>query len=213
MKPYTPPPPLIDADNRRTVLTNDQRRVRHETALHEGTHLGVALALGGSGRRAFIRVPGKAPRDYWGHSGRHGSVAADHDEPFEHGCIMLAGLVAEAINPDGNARRAAARGDIQDFEEHAKKFQRSINQNPLDFDAVLRRAFEVVTNNWAGIDAIAAGLLQLGRNDGVVTRKKVSILVGYFNSRQWTGRDTLCSAPSWDDVSKLRDDIWQNMSK
>jgi hypothetical protein len=41
------PPALHEADNHRIKLNADQRRTRCETALHEGTHLGVAIALGG----------------------------------------------------------------------------------------------------------------------------------------------------------------------
>ena len=50
------PPPLHEADDHRLNLTSEQRLVRRETALHEATHLGVALELGGSWQRAFIRM-------------------------------------------------------------------------------------------------------------------------------------------------------------
>ena len=66
-----------------------------------------------------------------------------------------------------------------------------------------------MVENWQGIDAIAAGLLHLGRADGVVPALKVATIVEYFRSKAWTGRYTWREAPTWKQVNQLLEVIQQ----
>lgn len=206
------PPPLCESDDRRVSLNQEQRLVRRETALHEAAHLGVALALSGNWHRAFIRVPGKTPVNFWGHRNALGNVDAHHNEPFEEGCIMLAGLAVESLNPDREEAYLQLRPDLWDFKGHAKNCGNIMHPVYLDFDEVMAVSFRHVVENWAGIDAIAAGLLNLGRADGVVPRKNVFRIVEYYRSRQWVSRDTWRPAPTSEELAELLVVIRQKQS-
>lgn len=203
------PPALHEADNHRIKLNADQRRTRCETALHEGTHLGVAIALGGYCHKAFIRVPEKTPANFYGHRGTLGGMQANHDDPFKEGCILLSGVVVEAIGQDLEKAYPKVCGDLRGFKDHAASILRTNQHVRLAFDEVLAHAYNTVVKNWAGIDAVAAGLLHLGHADGVVPRKNIYRIVDHYRSRAWVGRDTWRPAPSRNRVDMLLDVIRQ----
>lgn len=136
-------------------------------------------------------------------------MQANHDDPFKEGCILLSGVVIESTGSNLETAYLQVRGDLRGFKDHAAPIPRALQLAPLDFDEVLAHAYDTVVKNWEGIDAIAAGLLHLGRADGVVPRKRVCRIVDHYRSRAWVGRDTWRPAPSRNRVDMLLDVIRQ----
>lgn len=103
-------------------LTDQQHTERMLTALHEGAHLVVAMALGphAVGPYAYIRVPGRQSAVFM-HRGE-GAVACGTGEPSDDIIISYAGVVwSEFITKELNIVNTCA-GDEQDAQENLRAF-------------------------------------------------------------------------------------------
>jgi hypothetical protein len=191
------PPELLYADAHRLQLNQQEREVRRATALHEAGHLVAAVHVRGSILNAFIRVPGKTPA-YIGHNGSLGQIRASSSDAIKNALITACGIVVESLNPDPEEARVAATTDIWDLLEDEKRFV-----DGYTLDRVLDDALKFVNKNWPAIDGAAAGLLQLGRADGVITPKKMGKIEDYIKSGLWEKRTPLYQPPDKNSLEKL----------
>lgn len=193
------PPGLPHADDHRIQLAEQEREVRRATALHEAGHLVAAVHVGGSILNAFVRVPRKTP-SYPGHNASLGKIRASSSDAYKNALITACGIVVESLNPDPEEARIVAIADADDLLEDEKRFAEGYT-----LDQVFDDAIELVNRNWQAIDGAAAGLLHLGRADGVVTSKKMVKIVDYIKSRSWRTRTPLHQPPDKKRLDNLFD--------
>lgn len=164
-------PMLRNADDHRSNLTEEQRRQRMETAVHEAAHFVLACRVREYPGNAFVRVPGiyaaKAP---FSTGGQLGFVAVGGNL-IQRALISFAGVIAHQALADDQHRRYA--DDMRSFKDWA--VQQAIP------DELAYAAMEAVKNevcrSWQVIDAVGACVLHCADRSGYLSFTPTSALV------------------------------------
>ena len=155
LRPYLDPNMCEDVEDdlirHPAGLTEEQRRERENTALHEAAHFVAACACKGSTlNQVFIHPTGNTARHY---AGRVLSGEVHEEESL---FVTMAGIEWERLHTAGDATRAI--GDVHD----------AAHCPPPEKAAVAKTTAEFLFENYRLVVSVALAFMALSRRDGYV---------------------------------------------
>ena len=186
-------PPLDQAGKgRHPHLSDEQRRRRRDTAVHEAAHFAVGVLLVGTTfQNVVIRVPGRTPRGAICTPGAAGTAHVNGATDREEALIHAVGSFVECVLRPGSWQQTA-KHDLQSFADIAQRAEFTVEYQT----SLLDEAFSLFFDHWQAIEGVAAGFLHLCSGSGVVDHADCRRLADWVRAKSWSSRAVTIDLPS-----------------